>query len=96
MNLKEINIAIAEACGWAKEHKGLWVETLNTYAALPDYLNDLNACHEMEKALPRDGTRLAYVEMLAIFQTDHHPFFSTSQERAEAIGLTLNLWTAEE
>lgn len=56
-------IAIAEACGW--EHvegfmgwppdpnynRTIWGEG---HRELPDYLHDLNACHEMEKVLEPD------------------------------------------
>ena len=51
MTPEQQRVAIAEACGWTTKHKGLWVERLQTYAALPDYLNDLNAMHDAEKVL---------------------------------------------
>ena len=54
MTNEEINIAIAEACGWTTKHKGLWVERLQTYAALPDYINDLNAMREAQELLDDD------------------------------------------
>lgn len=47
-------IRIAKACGWT----GIFKKLLMGYCGdrkgmkeLPDYLNDLNACHEMEKVL---------------------------------------------
>jgi hypothetical protein len=67
MSDEQINIAIAEACGWTKcEHvasinltKGIppannppkYGTYENGMAQLPDYLNDLNAMHSAEKAL---------------------------------------------
>lgn len=55
MNEKEIRIAIAEACGYVYVAP---TTNVNEFAAricwengLPDYPNDLNACHEMEKTL---------------------------------------------
>lgn len=59
---------------------------------LPDYLGDLSEMAQAERRLPNDGTRLRYVEELATLQTDHHPFFSTAKERAEAFLRALNLW----
>lgn len=60
----QIRIAVAEACGWKKEYihgngidDEVWIcpKTNQCWlaedAALPDYLNDLNACAEFEKTL---------------------------------------------
>ena len=63
MTKEQQRIKIAEACGWTMpkysksfgdpddyiariEPDGSWIE-----GPLPDYLNDLNACHEMEDVL---------------------------------------------
>lgn len=69
----------------------------------PDYFNDLNACHEMEKVLAKGEAKKiihatnAYTEHLgrilecadtALFQFAH----ATAEQRAEAFGKTLNLW----
>ena len=59
MKPEEINKAIAEACGWAEKHKGLWVESMKTWAALPNYHGDLNACAEFRRTLT-DDQRLMY------------------------------------
>ena len=52
MSDAEINLAIAEACGWRKED-GVWTWTVNgiqyTSWELRDYVNDLNAMHEVEE-----------------------------------------------
>lgn len=61
-------IAIAEACGWTRIMaspgfasddtfpRGVEPrkQTMASFRALPDYLNDLNAMHEAEKALSRE------------------------------------------
>ena len=94
-------IKIAEACGWTTKHKGLWVEQLQTYAALPDYLNDLNAMHEAEKVLTekqqRDYCFRLLLELVDGSVTndlnDHFIFIrATAAQRAEAFLKTLNLW----
>jgi len=56
MTDEQINIAIAEACGWKKlsEYNGAWGRDLQRTYLLPDYCNDLNAMHEAEKTLDDD------------------------------------------
>ncbi len=59
----------------------------------PDYFNDLNACHEMEEFIS-SSLRLRYTLNLTDITDD---FFwskarATAAQRAEAFGLTLNLW----
>lgn len=50
-------IAIATACGWTPCYKGCNGKTWRLpddsgcVQNIPNYLNDLNACHEMEKVL---------------------------------------------
>jgi hypothetical protein len=62
MTDKQINAAIAEACGWTEIHdSGIWHNFApwgyppekpgqggNSYNFLPDYCNDLNAMHDAE------------------------------------------------
>ena len=92
MSEKEINIAIAEACGWTTNHKGLWVERLQTYAALPNYLADLNAMHEAEKVLTREQIEI-YCEHL---NPKNHGIWwgihATASQRAEAFLRTIGKW----
>jgi hypothetical protein len=88
-------IAIAEACGWTTLHKGLWVEKLQTYAALPDYLNDLNAMHEAEKVLSLTEFWDYAKNLCAIVKMDkgrESHIHATASQRAEAFLRTLNLW----
>jgi hypothetical protein len=50
MSPEKQRIAIAEACGWKPDKRGLgWLSPHGYYAPEPDYLNDLNAMHEAEK-----------------------------------------------
>jgi len=66
MTNEQINVAIAEACGWADitriasngwlhkklvgTHKGMKV-TFDVHTPIPDYCNDLNSMHEAETQL---------------------------------------------
>jgi hypothetical protein len=52
MRDEQINIAIAELCGWKEEEFGpSWYQS---FTKMPDYCNDLNAMHEAEKTLSGD------------------------------------------
>lgn len=52
MTPEQQRIAIAEACGWKPDKRGLgWLSPHGYYAPEPDYLNDLNAMREAEKML---------------------------------------------
>lgn len=72
---------------------------------LPDYLNDLNAMHEAEKALPDDSKRLGYGNfVIAIVDRDFgtesryskagtfHILSATAAHRAEAFLKIMGLW----
>lgn len=51
MTDEQMRIAIAEACGWKPDKRGLgWLSPHGYYAPEPDYLNDLNAMHAALKA----------------------------------------------
>jgi len=64
-------------------------------SSIPDYFNDLNAVHELEKLL-KGGLRNTYDAWLGIIAEQEHCFIweTTAAQRAEAIGLTLGLWEA--
>jgi hypothetical protein len=104
MNDSEMQIAIAEACGYKQQPTpdGL-VEWLgpnpdrryigrfcpNTIpSAFPDYLNDLNAMHEAECML--DCVEL-YEEWLISICKNTPIWNATARQRAEAFRKTLNL-----
>ena len=65
---------------------------------LPNHFDDLNACHEMERLLNEDQYT-SYVERLQGFyqcdtiRIDIRWVSATAAQRAEAFGLTLNLWS---
>jgi hypothetical protein len=107
MNSESQRIAIAEACGWEKPFhrnsnnipiggtfKGTFI------CDLPDYLNDLNAMHEAEKALPVDQRKkyrdhLGSIVFDGKMSVDSHSWnwmSATAAQRAEAFLKTLNLW----
>lgn len=110
---EEKRIKIAEALGYTRciggcQPKG---ETEPRYwrtpsgrevRVIPDYFNDLNACHEMEKQTPKE-----YASLLRLIVADAHHIKAsdadclsdnalvkaTAAQRAEAFGLSLKLWT---
>ncbi len=116
MSPEQQRIKIAEACGWKiidfnrgdklpdvvpskttywdKERK------YKPYPAIPDYLNDLNAMHEVEATLDcvQQFAYAAYLyygephehawDQVAAFEIAH----ATAAQRAEAFLKTLNLW----
>jgi hypothetical protein len=79
---------------WAKE-----------LAPLPDYFNDLNAVYELELKAFQDSSIQLYYSRSVIriiknsapldkqFVSDFDLVTATAAQRAEALGLTLNLWT---
>jgi hypothetical protein len=91
---KEINAAIAEACGWTgvniyhrsgKPPKSDYIG--NEF--IPNYCLDLNAMHEAEKVL-RGAEWDTYVDLLADtwIQVAH----ATARQRAEAFLRTIGKW----
>ena len=101
MSEKEINIAIAEACGWTTNHKGLWVERLQTYAALPNYLADLNAMREAEELLDDDQWLEYMLNLQDVLQRDPNRgkwivcqdnMQATASQLAKAFVKTIGKW----
>ena len=94
MKPEQIRIKIAEACGWQYVNfnyilQGVW----QNVGSFPDYLDDLNACHEMEKSLTP--------EQLAVYSShlcrkaggwNERATNATATQRCEAFLRTLNLW----
>ena len=60
MTDEQINIAIAESLGWKLLANNRWTKPCGIYADLPNYTADLNACHEVEKALNTDDAHMYY------------------------------------
>ena len=105
MKPEEQRIAIAEACGWKPERT--WLLAPNRmygerpedgcYMPLPDYLNDLNACHKMEDNIVGSGLAgssvdVKYHKQLAAICSTRPIWNATAAQRAEAFLKTLSLW----
>lgn len=114
MTPEKQRIAIATACGWTRGHTGetQWVNdphgirvgwaSMRDIAdvALPDYLTDLNACHEMEQVLTHEQ-HIDYMEWLGLCSDDYgHKVWTyvhaTAAERCKAFLHTLGLWEDEQ
>ena len=99
MTTEAQRIAIAEACGTMRWGYGL--PTKCVAFNVPDYLNDLNACHEFEKVLdkmtgihgPSVGicTGNEVYEDMLLGMCDH-PIRATATQRCEAFLKTINKW----
>jgi hypothetical protein len=99
MTNEQINIAIAEACGWKWTGSGPnkdahWRRNKNDKTfkrthELPDYCNDLNAMHEAEKVLSYDQFDDYYIELAKRMV---RPFHATAAQRAEAFIRTIGKW----
>ena len=104
MTDEQINIRIAEACGWFFMYDSWHYPNGAEAITIPDYLNDLNAMHEAEKIL-KDDQNLDYSEHLEnttviSMGTNYHCYLqrlisATARQRAEAFLRTLGKWEEE-
>ena len=104
MTNEQINIAIAEECGWKidQERKTHGFKPLTdgcrTYAELPDYCNNLNAMHEAEKVLilTKRGEYLWHLALICCNCEEGSRTFetttATASQRAEAFLRTIGKW----
>lgn len=104
MNAEKQRIAIAEACGWHRVKDSPYgissaAMEYDSRLLIPDYLNDLNAMHEAEKALKADDLLhvLTYVRHLAIVMRESDEaligtIHATATQRAEAFLRTIGKW----
>lgn len=92
MTDRQINIAIAEACGIVDvDHWGPLYKTPSGWVRdCPDYCNDLNAMHEAEKVL--NPKQLLDMEDTVDSRFAVVPFHSTARERAESFLRTIGKW----
>ena len=99
MTDEQINIAIAEACGWKKlsEYNGAWGRDLQRTYLLPDYCNDLNAMHEAEKVFGEVYSikSYEYEDWLQSIIGHDQTWRATARQRAEAFLRTINKWEAK-
>ena len=101
MTEEQINIAIAEICGWKYEknetHAPDGAFWWSKKPEFPDYVNDLNAMHEAEKQLTKKQLQ-TYLDFLAdaprdcVHQTWSGSVFTTARQRAEAFLRTIGKW----
>jgi hypothetical protein len=102
MTNEQINIAIAEACGWNPPPEGMGNMTHGggkfmssekwRKSHLPNYCNDLNAMHEAEKTLSEE-VRNHYIDLLGDIYLNSWEFATaTSMQRAEAFLKTIGKW----
>lgn len=94
-------IAIAEACGWRRTKEGAKSAWFNPAARghgrsmfrnqIPDYLSDLNACHEMEKGMT-SGQNQAYGLQLSRQCNRVDIWHATAAQRCEAFLRTIGKW----
>ncbi len=96
MTNKQINIAIAEACGWADIKHGRGLRPVakefndESKSFIPDYCNDLNAMHEAEKLLNTNELWENYKACILNWMTE--PVCATASQRAEAFLRTIEKW----
>ena len=98
----QINMAIAEACGWTDIRDNMVGkapgETCNRVMFLPLYCSNLNAMHEAEKVLTKEQVREYQCLMYDIAcessatQGRWMPYSATARYRAEAFLKTLGKW----
>jgi len=109
MNEEEQRISIAEACGWDGAASMVVGPTVNFpvdddskpewsfIEQLPDYLNDLNDCHEMEKTLINRGAcSFWHGWMESACKTPEAAFHATARQRCEAFLKTIGKWKEDQ
>jgi hypothetical protein len=101
MSDEQINIAIAEVCGWIiiKACDGSLIgkpkNEQGPMDEIPDYCNDLNAMHEAEKILSDESHADYACELVKTIRRNGEWFESvsaTAAQRAEAFLKTINKW----
>ena len=95
MSDEQINIAIAEACGWKPAPRERWELDGRVERFRPDYCNDLNAMHEAERILSDESHADYACELVKTIRRNGEWFESvsaTAAQRAEAFLRTINKW----
>jgi hypothetical protein len=100
MTQEQKRIKLAEAGGWRVHPKDRFLvippnspHSVQPLSTIPDYFNDLNAVHELEKVLrpPQQATWDLWEGYCRRIEDDPH---ATAAQRCEALGLTLGLGEA--
>ena len=100
MSDQEINIAIAEACGWKfDDSMEMWLSPNDIHFfpwQLPDYCNDLNAMHEAEGTLTKQQQEeydYQLSEITAPITGERWSLLhANARQRAEAFLRTIGKW----
>jgi hypothetical protein len=102
MTDEQININVAEACGWIDFLSVGHAGSIQQYGRkpgsslasweLPRYVSDLNAMHEAEMTLPvdGDGSRSEFRWRLGLISVQ--AIHATARQRAEAFLKTIGKW----
>jgi hypothetical protein len=93
MTDEQINLKIAEVCGWFYYDGWNHPDGRNT---LPNYVNDLNAMHEAEEHIP-DSIAYVYGNKIGTVTGAEDSlcmsfYCATARQRAEAFLRTLGKW----
>ena len=97
MTNEQINIAIAEVCGWKYEknetHAPDGAFWWSKNPEFPDYCNDLNAMHEAEKIFD-NALYCRYIDELCTqaIKGKNCMYLATAAQRAEAFLKTVGKW----
>jgi hypothetical protein len=91
MTDEQINIAIAEHCGFNLEEYRMEEGGINV-AAIPDYCNDLNDMHDAEKELYANEQDDYWNELWNLCGSEFGICHATSRQRAEAFLKTIGKW----
>ena len=97
MTNEQINIAIAEACGWKYEknetHAPDGAFWWSKKPEFPDYCNDLNAMHQAEKIFNHAQYCRYISELCTLTIADNNSMYmATAAQRAEAFLKTIGKW----
>lgn len=98
MTDKQINEAIAEACGWVPDCDGgiCWDQYGAPLITPPNYCNDLNAMHEAEKIMTKaqweDFVEHLTTNFYSVSDAWKDACHATARQRAEALLRTLGKW----
>ena len=104
MTNEQINIAIAEVCGWKYEknetHAPDGAFWWSKNPEFPDYCNDLNAMHEAENRLLSDEKESYWYHLYekcdrSVFsrvEDNYKMIRSSARQRAEAFLKTIGRW----
>ena len=96
MKPEQQRIAIAEACGWKPDKRGLgWLSPHGYYAPEPDYLNDLNAMHEAEKVLNQEQKEDYFFIIFNFYGNWPKAIQATAAQRARAFLRVIEKWEGE-